>query len=76
MLTLFLGTGIRISECVGLNLQDIDLDNKSFRITRKGGNQAILYLSDEVADALGRLGRHGGGGHGWDSSVGGTVGGW
>ncbi|MDR3292904.1 MAG: tyrosine-type recombinase/integrase [Clostridiales bacterium] len=52
MLTLFLGTGIRISECVGLNIDDINFRNNSFKVTRKGGNQAILYFSDEVADAL------------------------
>jgi site-specific recombinase XerD len=52
MLTLFLGTGIRVSECVGLNVKDIDLDNNAFKITRKGGNQTVLYLSDETADAL------------------------
>jgi len=52
MLTLFLGTGIRISECVGLNCEDIDFRNMSIRITRKGGNQSVLYLSDEVAEAL------------------------
>ena len=52
MLTLFLGTGIRVSECVGLNVSDVDLRNLSIRVTRKGGNQAVLYLSDEVAEAL------------------------
>ena len=52
ILTLFLGTGIRISELVGLNNESIDFDNNSFIVTRKGGNQAILYFSDEVADAL------------------------
>ncbi len=52
ILTLFLGTGMRISECVGLNLEDVDLRNLSIRITRKGGNQSILYLSDEVAETL------------------------
>ncbi len=52
MLSLFLGTGIRISECVGLNIEDIDFDNNSFRITRKGGNRVVLYFNDEVADAL------------------------
>ena len=52
MLTLFLGTGIRISECVGLNVEDIDFRNLSIRITRKGGNQAVLYMSDEVAEAM------------------------
>lgn len=52
ILTLFLGTGIRISELVGLNNESIDFSNNSFVVTRKGGNQAILYFSDEVGDAL------------------------
>ena len=52
ILSLFLGTGIRISELVGLNNEDIDLDTNSFNVTRKGGNRAILYFSDEVAYAL------------------------
>lgn len=53
ILTLFLGTGIRISELVGLNNESIDFTNNSFVVTRKGGNQAILYFSDEVAGAIG-----------------------
>ena len=53
ILTLFLGTGIRISELVGLNDESIDFSNNSFIVTRKGGNQAILYFSEEVGDALG-----------------------
>ena len=52
ILSLFLGTGIRISECVGLNIDDIDFEQNAFVITRKGGKEVILYLSDEVADAL------------------------
>jgi integrase/recombinase XerC len=52
ILTLFLGTGIRISECIGLNVSDFDFKNNSFKITRKGGNQEILYFGDEVAEAL------------------------
>ena len=52
ILTLFLGTGIRISELVGLNDESIDFSNNSFVVTRKGGNQAILYFSEEVGDAL------------------------
>ena len=52
MLTLFLGTGIRVSECVGLNVDDVDFDNNAFKITRKGGNQVILYFGDEVKEAL------------------------
>ena len=45
---MFLGTGIRVSECVGLNLNDVDFENNAFKITRKGGNQTILYFNDEV----------------------------
>ncbi len=52
ILTLFLGTGIRISELVGLNNESIDFSNNSFIVTRKGGNQSILYFSDEVGDAI------------------------
>lgn len=52
LLSLFLGTGIRVSECVGLNLEDVDLENNAFLITRKGGNQVVLYLPPEVATAL------------------------
>lgn len=54
ILTLFLGTGIRVSELVGLNIDDIDFSINGFLITRKGGNQAILYFPDEVADVLHR----------------------
>lgn len=52
IISLLLGTGIRVSECVGLNLSDVDFETNAFTVTRKGGNQAILYFSDEVADAL------------------------
>ena len=52
LLTLLLGTGIRVSECVGLNINDIDFKINGFKITRKGGGQVILYFSNEVADAL------------------------
>jgi site-specific recombinase XerD len=52
IVTLFLGTGIRISELVGLNIDDIDLNTNKFVVTRKGGNRAVLYFNDDVADAL------------------------
>lgn len=52
IVTLFLGTGIRISELVGLNVDDFDFSQNAFKVTRKGGNQTILYFSDEVAEAL------------------------
>ncbi|MBQ9741904.1 MAG: tyrosine-type recombinase/integrase, partial [Kiritimatiellae bacterium] len=52
LMSLFLGTGIRVSECVGINLQDVDLENNAFLVTRKGGNQVVLYFPPEVAEAL------------------------
>ena len=53
LLSLFLGTGIRVSECVGINLNDLDMENNAVLVTRKGGNQVVLYFPPEVADALG-----------------------
>ena len=52
LLTLFLASGIRVSECVGLNLSDFDFENNTFKVTRKGGNQTILYFSDETKASL------------------------
>ncbi len=52
MLMLFLGTGIRVSECVGINLSDVDFQENAFLVTRKGGNQVMLYFPQDVADAL------------------------
>jgi integrase/recombinase XerC len=52
LLSLMLSTGIRISECIGLNLNDVDFDNMCIRVTRKGGKEAIVYFSDEAGDAL------------------------
>lgn len=52
ILTLFLGTGIRVSELVGLNIDDIDFSINGFLVTRKGGNQAVLYFPNEVAAVL------------------------
>lgn len=52
IVTLLLGTGIRVSECVGLDLSDVDFKNNRIRIVRKGGNEDIVYFGDEVEDAL------------------------
>lgn len=52
MILLFLGTGIRVSECVGLDLEDLDFSINAMLVTRKGGDEMVLYFSDEVARAL------------------------
>ena len=49
---LFLTTGIRISELVGLNIEDLNFQDLSFRVTRKGGSQSILYFDYETENAL------------------------
>ncbi len=54
ILMLFLGTGIRISELVGLNNEDLNFKDNSFVVTRKGGSKAILYFDEDVAAALQR----------------------
>lgn len=52
IITLLLGTGIRVSECVGLDFSDLNFRDNSMRIIRKGGNEAILYFGAEVESAL------------------------
>ncbi|MBR1692000.1 MAG: tyrosine-type recombinase/integrase [Lachnospiraceae bacterium] len=52
LLTLLLGTGIRVSECVGLNVQDVDFKNDGIKIRRKGGYETVVYFGDEVRNAL------------------------
>ena len=45
-MTLLLGTGIRVSECVGLNIADIDFKNGGIRIYRKGGKEVTVYFGE------------------------------
>ena len=50
--SVLLGTGIRISELVGLDVAHIDFSANSFLVTRKGGAQVVLYFGAEVEEAL------------------------
>lgn len=52
ILTLLLGTGIRVSECVGLDIGDVDFKNNGIKIRRKGGYEAVIYFGEEVENAL------------------------
>lgn len=52
IVTLLLGTGIRVSECVGLDIGDVDFRNDGIRIIRKGGSESVVYFGDEVERAL------------------------
>lgn len=52
IMTLLLGTGIRVSECVGLNMNDVDFKNSGIMIHRKGGKEVTVYFGEEVETAL------------------------
>lgn len=52
IMTLLLGTGIRVSECVGLDMEDVDFKNNGIKIHRKGGAEVIVYFGEEVRNAL------------------------
>ncbi|MCR5799499.1 MAG: tyrosine-type recombinase/integrase [Lachnospiraceae bacterium] len=52
ILTLLLGTGIRVSECVGLDINDIDFANSRLKVRRKGGYEDVVYFGEEVEKTL------------------------
>ena len=52
IITLLLGTGIRVSELVGLDMNDVDFKNNGLHLIRKGRKEMTVYFGDEVSDAL------------------------
>ena len=52
IVTLLLGTGLRVSECVGLDVSDLDFKNGRIRVVRKGGSETMVYFGTEVEKAL------------------------
>lgn len=52
IITLFLGTGMRISELVGIDLDDLNFMSNEVRITRKGGNEEQMAFGTDVRRAL------------------------
>jgi len=52
IMSLFLNTGIRLSELVNMDRSDVDLIQGTIRITRKGGNQQILPLNSDASATL------------------------
>ena len=52
ILTLFLNCGMRLSELVGININDIDSDLTSLRVTGKGSKERVIYLNEACQYAL------------------------
>jgi len=52
IISLFLGTGIRRSELVNLDLNDVNLKQGTIKVIRKGGNQQLVEMGPDVAKAL------------------------
>lgn len=49
---LLIGTGIRVSELVGLDIEDINLEKNRIKIVRKGGNEEYIKFGSDVKNAL------------------------
>ncbi len=47
-----MSTGIRVSECQGLDLDDLDFIEKRITVVRKGGKSSFIYLNDEICTLL------------------------
>lgn len=52
LITLLLNTGIRVSECAGLDLDDVNFNYRTINIVRKGGSDAHLYFNEVTENAL------------------------
>jgi site-specific recombinase XerD len=52
MLVMFLSSGIRISELVGLDIKDINIEEASFIVLGKGGNYETIYMTNELIEQL------------------------
>lgn len=48
----FYSTGVRVSEIQGLNLKDIDFNNKMIIVTGKGSKQRIVPIGDRALNAI------------------------
>jgi site-specific recombinase XerD len=52
IITLFLNCGMRVSELVGININDIDRELRSLRVVGKGNKERIIYLNEACREAL------------------------
>jgi len=52
IISLFLGTGIRRSELINLDLNDVNLKQGTIKVIRKGGDQQLVEMGPDVIKAL------------------------
>lgn len=52
IITLFLNCGMRLSELVGLNLQDVKLEERTMRLLGKGNKERIIYLNEACIQGI------------------------
>ena len=52
IITLFINCGMRLSELVGINLQDVDLNERTLRLLGKGNKERIIHINDACASAI------------------------
>lgn len=52
MVVLFLNCGMRLAELVGMDLGDIDLEQRQIRLFGKGHKERMVYLNDACVEAL------------------------
>ncbi len=52
IMTVFLGCGLRVSECVGIDIKDIDFNINGIKVNRKGNKTMVIYFGNEVEKAL------------------------
>lgn len=50
--TTYLGTGIRVSELINLNVENVDFDTNSFIVKRKGGDEQEIYMPHQVKESI------------------------
>lgn len=52
ILELFYGSGIRLSELIGLKISDIDMHNRTIKVTGKGNKQRIIPCTSKAKEAI------------------------